>query len=121
MESGTKFSIKRSQRIRSKKKNKKNKNKHHNQDARRGQTGTGPTGIIRTSPNYQGGRGGRGGRVDMNQQHVQSTIIRFEEPKPSEPKDLIHQFKIKFNPWVMKKNGTNIQENIEVICKSIFI
>ena len=65
--------------------NKNNKNKHHNQDAGRGQKGTGPTGIIQTSPNSEGGRGRRGGRgkrVHMNQQHVRSTTIRFEEPKP---------------------------------------
>ena len=105
-----------------------NKNKHRNQDAGKGQTGRGPTSIIRTGPNYQGGRGGR---VDINQQHVRSTTIRFEEPKPLKPKpkpiqpeperkDQIHQFKIKFNPWVMSKNGTNIQEIIEVMCKLIF-
>ena len=67
----------------------------------------------------------------MNQQHVQKTTIRFEEPKPIQPKrkpiqpepeqkDLIYQFKIKVNPQVMRKNGTNILEIIEVICKLIF-
>ena len=36
-------------------KNKYNKNKGHNQDAGKEQTRTGPTSIIRTEPNYQGG------------------------------------------------------------------
>ena len=88
--------------------NKNNKNKHRNQDAGKSQTGTGPTSIILTSPTYQSGQRGRGGKVDMDQQHVRSTKIRFEEPKPLKPiikpiqpeperKDQIHQFKIKFN------------------------
>ena len=51
--------------------NNNNKNNHHNQDAWRGKTGTGPTGIIQKGSNYQdGGRGGRGGRRDINQQYV---------------------------------------------------
>ena len=83
MKIGTKFSIKGSQRIRSRTKQ-KNKNINRNQDAGKGQTGTGPTSIIQTGPNYQGGRG-RGGRVDMNQQHVRNTKIRFNEPKPIQP------------------------------------
>ena len=67
--------------------NNNNKNKHHNQDAGRGQTGTGPTGIIQKGSNYQdGGKGGRGGRGDMNQQHIRKTVILFEDTKPVEPK-----------------------------------
>ena len=71
--------------------NNNNKKKHHNQDAGRGQTGTGPTGIIRKGSNYQdGGRGRRGREIgereDMNTQHVRKTVIRFEDTKPVEPK-----------------------------------
>ena len=66
--------------------NKNNKNKHHNQDTVRGMTGTGPTSIIRKSSNYQDGGRRRGGRRDTNQQHVRTTVIRFEDPKPVESK-----------------------------------
>ena len=62
----------------------------------------------------------------MNQhtnQHVSSTKIRFNEPKPIQPKpelkDQTHQFKIRFNPWVMRKNGTSIPKIIKDTCKSI--
>ena len=66
----------------------------------------------------------------MNQQHVRKTVTRFEDTKPVEPKpkpiqpeqeqkDLIHQFKVKANPGIMRKNGINIPEIIEVISKLI--
>ena len=37
---------------------------------------------MRKGSNYQDGGRGRGGRGDTNQQHVRTTGIRFEDPKP---------------------------------------
>ena len=93
-----------------------NKNKHHNQDAEGGKTGTGTPSIMRKGSNYQDGGRGRGGRVDTNQQHVPTTGIRFEDPKPvvhkskptkpkptprvteQERQDPSHKLKLKINP-----------------------
>ena len=93
---------------------------------------------MRKGPNYQDGGRGRGGRRDTNQQHVQTTGIRFEDPKPAEQKpkptepkptprqteqerqDTIHQFKLKINPGIMRKKGITTPEIIEVIGRTIF-
>ena len=76
-------------------------------------TGIGPRSIMRTDR----GRG-RGNNRERNTRDQRRVQIESEETEPKH-QDKIHEFSVKFNPYIMKKKGFSLQNVVEVVARTI--
>ena len=64
-----------------------------------------------------GGRG-RGNNRERNTRDQRRVRIESEETEPNH-QDKIHEFSVKFNPFIMKKKGFSLQNVVEVVAGTI--